>query len=444
MTNLYHYQRLFLFCCFSLMSSNIPAIAQPTVPEFQPEKIFIQTDRQLYITGEIIWFKLFVFDQLGDLSDFSKVAYVELIDGAGTALTQLKIGLENGQGNGAIELPPGLGSGRYQLRAYTQAMRNMGPEAFSYYSLILLHPEQPVVQAVSDQTGVELSGGRIGSSHNNDLKITVRPGREQLGQREKVRMEISSTDATGRPIAADISLAVALTAPGQNEFAIGTTAPLQPPTDIIFRPENKSLLLQGKVSRQSDGEAAHGQEIFLAFPGKTARVYTVATDANGHFSFLLPKMYGLQTVILQTGPEVSEPLRIELEDEFHEIIPTTPKAFTLPSAWLPVANASLINTQVQQAYRAFEKPPVFNTEQTFSEVPFFGRPDVQYRLDDYNRFALPEFFYEIVLEVQVRGKFGEQNISLVNRENHVFEDYPPLLLVDGVPVFDQRTFLKIN
>jgi hypothetical protein len=433
----------------TLANPPMDLIAQSSKTDFPIERIVIQTDRFLYITGETVWFKLFAYNETDHLSDFSRVAYLELIDDTGTAVSRIKVGLERAQGTGAIELPPGLNSGYYTLRAYTQAMRNLGVAAFCHKQLIVLHPEQPVVQPVSNraQEGRSRSpaaAAQQSSVGNEKLKVSIQPVKQQFGQREQIQLEVATTDEAGRPVAADVSLAVALSAPPAIDPANEKQATTAPPTSLTFPSEEKGMQLRGRLSRQSDGSPVDGEELFLAFPGKTARVYTEISDPDGGFSFALPKLYGLQAVVLQTGPNTTAPLAIELEEAFHEIPPVTAEAFVLPAEWLPLANASMINAQIRQSYRAFEKPPVFATQDTFEDVPFFGSADVQYRLDDYNRFPLPEFFYEIVLEVQVRGKFGEENISLINKDNNPLAAQPPLLLVDGVPVFDQRTFLKIN
>ena len=45
------------------------------------EKVYVHTDRELYLAGEILWFKLYNVNTASNTSvDFSKVAYVEIID----------------------------------------------------------------------------------------------------------------------------------------------------------------------------------------------------------------------------------------------------------------------------------------------------------------------------------------------------------------------------
>ncbi len=92
------------------------------------EKIYITLDRELYLAGEILWFKVYCVNaSTHQFSDLSKVAYVELIGEDSALHMQSLIKLENGIGNGSYQLPTNLTSGRFQLRAYTRWMRNYAP-----------------------------------------------------------------------------------------------------------------------------------------------------------------------------------------------------------------------------------------------------------------------------------------------------------------------------
>ncbi len=95
------------------------------------EKIFVHTDKSVYIAGEIIWFKLYAVNAANNKPlQLSKVGYVEILDTANHHFLQAKIALNNAEGNGSFYLPPTLNSGVYRLRAYTNWMKNFGAEYF--------------------------------------------------------------------------------------------------------------------------------------------------------------------------------------------------------------------------------------------------------------------------------------------------------------------------
>ena len=95
------------------------------------EKLFVHTDKEFYLAGEICWFKLYDVDAGTHRPlDISKVAYLEWLDTSNKPILQAKIGLRKGHGDGSLYLPLTLRSGNYKLRAYTNWMKNYGADWF--------------------------------------------------------------------------------------------------------------------------------------------------------------------------------------------------------------------------------------------------------------------------------------------------------------------------
>ena len=95
------------------------------------EKIYAHTDKEFYLSGEIIWLKLYCVEANSNkLIDQSKVAYVELLDKNNSMILHAKIELDSGKGNGSFVLSNSVHSGVYKLVAYTNWMKNFGPERF--------------------------------------------------------------------------------------------------------------------------------------------------------------------------------------------------------------------------------------------------------------------------------------------------------------------------
>src|ERR1700744_2140105 len=95
------------------------------------EKLFVHTDKEFYLAGEICWFKLYVADAGSHHPlDLSKVAYLEWLDKDNKPVLQAKVGLSMGHGDGSLYLPLTLRSGNYKLRVYTNWMKNYGADWF--------------------------------------------------------------------------------------------------------------------------------------------------------------------------------------------------------------------------------------------------------------------------------------------------------------------------
>src|SRR5664279_2542793 len=95
------------------------------------EKLFVHTDRSYYLCGDILWFKIYLTnDADNQLLSVSKVAYIEVLNTLRQPVLQGKIAMENGTGSGSFELPASLPSGNYELRAYTNWMKNDSPDHY--------------------------------------------------------------------------------------------------------------------------------------------------------------------------------------------------------------------------------------------------------------------------------------------------------------------------
>ena len=95
------------------------------------EKIFTHTDKDLYVAGEIVWFKLYVVNADDNKPiDLSKVTYVEILNADQKPIVQTKVELDKGVGNGSLYLPVSLNSGVYKFRAYTNWMKNFDAAYF--------------------------------------------------------------------------------------------------------------------------------------------------------------------------------------------------------------------------------------------------------------------------------------------------------------------------
>jgi hypothetical protein len=118
---------------------------------FPLEKVYVQTDKDIYSPGEIIWFRALITSR----SDFknqnlSPDVNVNLYDASGNFITGDKYLVDNAVANGDIKLPAVLTSGRYYLVAFTPLQTEVR-EAFikpilvdqAYQDDVTVRPENP-------------------------------------------------------------------------------------------------------------------------------------------------------------------------------------------------------------------------------------------------------------------------------------------------------------
>ncbi len=90
------------------------------------EKIYLDVPKRFYAPTETIWFKGYTLEPTISQPIRSKVVYVELVNFEQKVLDSRQIEVKNGTFKGDIKLPKEIPSGSYQVRVYTNWMRNFG------------------------------------------------------------------------------------------------------------------------------------------------------------------------------------------------------------------------------------------------------------------------------------------------------------------------------
>lgn len=95
------------------------------------EKIYLQSDVDLYYSGEILWFSVrLVDDQNHKPSEISNIVHVRILDSHQNLLCHKKVAILNGVGNGDFLLPDTLSTAMLYIQAYTEWMRNFDEDFF--------------------------------------------------------------------------------------------------------------------------------------------------------------------------------------------------------------------------------------------------------------------------------------------------------------------------
>lgn len=134
------------------------------------EKIYLQTDGEVYTTDQTIWYKAVVVNATNHKpTPLSGVLYVELIGADGLIRNRKMTKLQHGIGTGFFDLDESFLSGQYQLRAYTEWNKNFADDfIFSKYLR---------VYAVSDKVLEDpvRSVNLLQNSSGYQLEVTLEP-----------------------------------------------------------------------------------------------------------------------------------------------------------------------------------------------------------------------------------------------------------------------------
>jgi hypothetical protein len=112
---------------------------QSQLQSFQ-EKVFVHTDKQFYVAGETIWFKLYDVDGYEHKPfTHTKVAYVEVVGKDQKPILQARVAIDSGVGYGSLQIPSFTNSGNYKFRAYTNWMKNFSPDFYYAQQLTIIN-----------------------------------------------------------------------------------------------------------------------------------------------------------------------------------------------------------------------------------------------------------------------------------------------------------------
>ena len=142
---------------------------------YPQEKLYIHTDRSVYVAGDTAWMKAYVVDAMTHQPVYtSRYVYVELINPFNRVETRIKLRQDSlGMIHGNIALQDTLPSGNYTLRAYTRFMENEGKDYFFRKQIRILNPLEKSIQlqTLQDEHG-NFCIDFINKSNNNPLFIS--------------------------------------------------------------------------------------------------------------------------------------------------------------------------------------------------------------------------------------------------------------------------------
>ena len=165
---------------------------------YPQEKIYLHFDKPFYTPGETIWYKAYHVNVAGNIpSALSKIIYTELLDKNGKVIIRQILKAENGFANGEFLLPESLLQGKYQVRAYTNWMRNFDQDFFFTKEILIFDPqtESDIVQADSSNKKIDLQffpeGGYLVSGLTSKVAFKALNG---SGEGIHVKGEITDQD----------------------------------------------------------------------------------------------------------------------------------------------------------------------------------------------------------------------------------------------------------
>ena len=405
------------------------------------EQIYMFTDRNIYSVNEHINFRAF-YSRHKDASPeiSSRVLYVELIPPSGISVSKGKYHLDADGGSGYLSVPPDIPTGNYFLRSYTAWMRNFGPGHFSYIPLKIINPFKTDLVQTGNNNSLPDEPEPL-SYLSSD--IICRPERPMYSPGEEVQIEVIRSDSPDN-FSGGFCLTVVPEELSDNQSGPLNTFKSFSPDDFTFDhlPEIRGITLSGGVIRSNDGLIEPRSRLHFSIVGEQPPGYLSAfTDELGRFILTIPDRAGsLEFFVSHEKPD-DRKTEIRITQDFvADPVPFRVKPFQLSAKEKKAAERMALNMQLSSIYGKGVPDPQ-PARPTETVVPFYGIPDQVINFDDYVMLpTMVEVFENIVSDVLVLYSRGEPYIRI----GKISRTIAPLILVDGIPIYDQKALFSLE
>ncbi len=407
--------------------------AQQSLLSLPQEHVAAFTDKECYLAGERLCVRVDVTLPDGSASP-SAVAYVEVAD-TRQLYAQAMVYLTQGQGWAELSLPTTMHSGTYQLTAYTRALRNFGPDTFfstlvgvingeqlSRRDDILFLPYSP--DSVSGQLSYDLLTANV-FSPGDPITLHLPQGEQQDKLDYAVTIEGSN-------------LFVRLDEPAnhQNPETSKTQAHSSHSslTSGSFMPELEGHIVRAITSLQLSPTDSLSiiRQSRLALVGKMASLFDGQQQSDGSFLYYTTGIQGHLPTLVNAYDYNGRAVPMQLTTPYAQVLPRT-----LPTLRVFCQEPDLLARATAARYQAVVTHQL-NIDSLAHSVGFMSQePRFFYDLDEYTQMStIREVLLEFVKGVQRRREDGVSMLFTTLEETHKYSNWPALVLLDGMPVYD--------
>ncbi len=426
--------RLIIFLLWPLLANGQISTTQ-TNEEFAGqvmEQVVCFTDRNLYLSGEEIWFSAFVLiNQKLEKMPLSQVMFSELFDNTEKIIARKKFLISENHCHGSFRIPDETLSGAYYLRFYTRYQRNQPPDVFATIPVTVINTGFPLPKVVDKTMADEkmnLSAGRI----------TIYPDREKYDPRSLVNLEINIP----KGFEGAFCVSVARKGSVKTNQAILNRSTERYRDSVFFVPDVRGISLHGFVRDSRNAAPLANIPVYLSAFGNNNLLHISETKPNGSFMFALSKMYGDADIFITIDPEAQTHAEMLINNDFSNAFGALPEHnFTVDSTHEDLLSDMLVSLETQKVF------PITNTLWENKINPVINLPatyDVSVMLDDFIELkTLREVFYEIVPPVSVKTDKSTSYLSVANYQTQQVSR-AGLVILDHAPVFNVDELLKIS
>jgi hypothetical protein len=329
---------------------------------------------------------------------------------------------------------------------------------------------------VVDGHGNILTDRWISKENDKLINYKIDLEKNKYAPRENIKINISATDNSGNPVESDFSISIVKSVtvnreklsfehfrqlPGEapviedcklkniNDYLVFFRPPehLSAPDENAdfpaHLPELEGHLITGHIKDRVTGEPLQNEFITLSLVGKAAVCLFAKTDDSGSFSFVT-KENGLKEIVIQPLYQRKD-CYVDLKNPFPSGLGNHDNGlFFLDASKLDNINNVIISMQINNIYEPFYYNP-FNSAVPAHGQNFYSKPDKTIMMSDYIELtSVKEIVSELIPGVTTTKNNGKINFRFSKPYPAEPFKNSPLVLVDGVPVYDLEKVIAIN
>lgn len=463
------------------MLSYTATITGDSPGKIMTEGTFIHTDREIYIAGDILFFKLYVLDKTLNLTGKSKIAYLSLRNVSKQSVVNFQVNLINGTAFGSIYLPDTLSTGYYQLLSFTNWMRNDDVNSISSRELFIANRFDSDLKVLGsnltspknemDSTQMTIAGiKKVNMVH--DTLINIFTDKKKYKSREKVSLTLKWNESK-IPKFVNVSVSVYEKSPQLlnpnnttghfiNNVAdtlkakINSNASKTPFRNFAdqngcnYLPEVNGRILQGKVLENANNHGVKDAIVFLSVCDTLANLKYSYTDSSGLFRFLLNDGYSKNEINV----------KVKSEKQTNNVHVVFDNPYLVQKDFSPVLleNDSKIQDfiiksqnilKINKAYQStivpssFEKVSSFGKHTTFPKV--YEKATQVVKPSDFE--FLPDFLnisQELLHSINIKKKNGIYSCNFMDYALNTRFTGSPTIFLNGILIDDINQLLSFN
>jgi hypothetical protein len=408
------------------------------------EHIEVFTDRTIYVVNERIQFRTdYRIESLEEGMPWSDVLYLELVSPSGYPYARSKHVITGGVSRSSLSIPPDMVTGNYYLKCYTRWMRNRGPTTFSYIPVRIINPFRTEV--------AEYSNGSQGihpmerASYGTGL-LEIKSPSSKFDMGKEALFYLSAPNAgyqeTLQCCVTVVPVGAIDTIKGQ--LTRGKEISSAPGFSLNYLPDIGGASISGRLVHQDGSPGAYAMMYFTLL-GSDPGFYVTPTDMDGRFVISTLGSTGEYEIFVAAKPYEDNQLEIRVDQDFDQGELHLPdREFEMSELERELATNMAIRMQLA---RTFEKEPVkdplISDTAIWNTVLFYGTSGFRLDMEEFvNLPTLEEVFTNLVPDIIVVKKRGRRSFK-VEGPNSNIALYPPLVMIDNIPVFDQEAVMAL-